>query len=68
MKTKTKKKVVYDNVKRNLYNILSNYYNYYSNIADEEKERMDKKYDPKNSLNLVKKKVNHSWEKLFLKE
>ena len=42
MKTKTKKKVVYDNAKRNLYNILSNYYNYYSNIADEEKERMDK--------------------------
>ena len=56
-KRKAKKKIVYNNA-RKLYNILlSIYHNDYNNdeeeerkITDEEKERMDKKYDPESLL------------------
>ena len=49
-KTKIKKKIVYNN-SINLYNtLLTIYFNQYNNIANKEKEDMDKKYDPSNLL------------------
>ena len=48
VKAKAKKEIVYNNAKR-LYSILlSIYNNNYNDITDEEKERVGKKYDPKN--------------------
>ena len=50
VKTKMKKKIVYNNAKK-LYSILpSIYYNDYNDITDEENGRMGKKYNPKNLL------------------
>ena len=50
MNTKTKKKIVYNNVIK-LYNILlSIYFNDYNNTTNEEKEKMSEKYNPNNLL------------------
>ena len=50
MNTKTKKKIVYNNVIK-LYNILLTiYFNDYNNTANEEKEKMSEKYNPNNLL------------------
>ena len=50
VKTKAKKKIVYNNTK-NLYIIqLSIYYNDYNYITDEEKEKMGEKYNPNDLL------------------
>ena len=49
-KTKIKKKIVYNNAV-NLYNtLLTIYFNQYNNITDEEKEKIDEKYNPNNLL------------------
>ena len=46
LKTKAKKRTVYNNAKK-LYSILlSNYYDDYNDIIDEEKEKMGEKYNP----------------------
>ena len=45
-KTKEKKKIAYNNDKK-LYSILLNIYcNDYNDMTDEEKEKMDEKYNP----------------------
>ena len=50
LKTKAKKRTVYNNPQK-LYNtLLSIYYNDYNVITGEEKEKMGKKYNPKNLL------------------
>ena len=49
-KTKEKKTIAYNNAKK-LYSILlSIYYNDYNDMTDEEKEKMDEKYNPNDLL------------------
>ena len=50
MKTKAKKKTVYNNAKKLYSKLLSIYYDDYNDITDEEKEKMSEKYNPKNLL------------------
>ena len=50
MKTKAKKKTVYNNAKKLYSKLLSIYYDDYNDITDEEKEKMGEKYNPKNLL------------------
>ena len=69
---------MYNNAKYLFNKLLSIYYIDYINIRDEERETMSEKYNPSMYLlkviNLlvwrkkIKKKVNHSWRKLLLKE
>ena len=47
-KLKIKKKSVYKNVVKLFNTLLAIYFNEYNNITDEEKEKMDEKYDPSN--------------------
>ena len=49
-KTKIKKKTVYNNAINLYITLLTIYFNQYNNIANKEKEDMDKKYDPSNLL------------------
>ena len=50
LKTKVKKKTVYNNAKKLYSKLLSIYYADYNDITDEEKEKMGEKYNPKNLL------------------
>ena len=76
VKTKMIRKIVYNNA-RKLYNMLLNsYFNVHNNTTDEEKEKMDEKFNPSNLLiqgqrfSLLRKeeKLNHSQKTPLLKE
>ena len=49
-KAKAKKKIVYYNAKKLYSKLLSIYYDDYSDITDEQKEKIGEKYNPKNLL------------------
>ena len=71
VKTKKKRKIAYKSAKELYRKLLSIYHNDYNDISDEEKERMDEKYNPKNLLIKFiadEKKVNNSQKKLLLKK
>ena len=72
MKTKKNKKIVYNNARKLCSKLLSIYYNDCNDIADEEKERMSKKYDSKNLLikgqRFIEENINHGRKKQLLKE